>query len=111
MTITQLTEIVSTGDRNHIQEQLKQQGYISCFKRKYNQPVDKAALFLGDLYETELFADEPNNLTYQGGIYMNVQNHENFEFINICVGNLSDGVPVEITTWAKQIANRPEKVK
>ena len=106
MTITQLTEIVSTGDKKHIQEKLKGQGYTNCFKKKYNQPVDKAELFLGDLYETELFADEPNNLTYQGAIYMNVKGHENFEFINICVANMSDGVPVEITTWAKQIVGR-----
>ena len=108
MTVTQLTEIVSTGDKNHIQEELKKLGYISCFKRKYNEAVDKTTLFLGDLYQTELFADEPNNLSYQGDIYVNVQNHENFEFINVCVGNLSDGVPVEITTWAKQIAPRVE---
>ena len=110
MTIAQLTEIVSTGDKKHIQDQLKQQGYTNCFKKKYTQAVDKAALFLGDLQETELFADEPNNLTYQGGIYTGVQNHENFEFINICVGNLADGYPLEITTWGKQIGGRPQTV-
>lgn len=110
MTIAQLTEIVSTGDKKHIQEQLQQLGYVNCFKQKYKEAVDKAALFLGDLYETEVFADEPNNLSYQGCIYLNVQNHENFEFVNICVGNLTDGVPVEITTWGKQIAGKTETV-
>ncbi len=103
MTIAELSDIVSTGDKKHIKEQLKAQGYSYYSRRKYSEAVDLNKLFLGDLLETDLFADEPNNLSYKGGIYYNVQNHENCEIVIVCIGNLTDTYPMEVTTWAKII--------
>ncbi|MCM1438483.1 MAG: hypothetical protein NC131_04650 [Roseburia sp.] len=103
MTIAELNEIVSTGDINHIEEQLKGQGYYSCSKRKYAEEVNLGKLFLGDLLETEAYADEANGLRYSGGIFYNVQNHENCEIILVCVGDLENIYPLEVNVWAKKI--------
>lgn len=103
MTIAELNEIVSTGSKDHINEALKAQGYVNCYKHKYSEEVDLGKLLLGNLLETEAYADEANNRRYSGGIFYNVQNHENFEFIITCVGDLANTYPLEVTTWAKRV--------
>ena len=103
MTIAELNEIVGTGDIKHIEEQLKGQGYYSCTKHKYDEEVNLGKLFLGDLLETESYADEPNNKRYSGGIFYNVQNHENCEILIVCIGDLANTYPMEVITWAKKI--------
>ncbi len=103
MTLTQLTEIIRTGNKKAITRQLKELGYIDCKKHKEFSRISLNTLFDGDLQETEEYADSKGKRRYQGGIITQVKGYEHLEFVLVSINNDKNTFPIDMLIWTKEI--------
>ena len=103
MLIEYLTKIIKTADKKAITKQLRELNYIDCKKDKVLCALNLEALFKGNLEETETFNDSINKLTYQGGIFTQVKDYEQFEFIVVNINDHKNTFPIDMLIWAKEI--------
>ena len=103
MTLEQLTTIIQITDKKQITKQLKELKYIDCKKDKKLQKLSIETLFKGELKETETFHDSNSKRTYQGGIFTQVKDYEQIEFVVVNINDKKDTFPIDMLILAKEI--------
>lgn len=103
MTLTQLTEIIRTADKKQITKRLQELGYIDCKKDKQLRNLSLEILFNGELEETETFPDSKGKRTYHGGIFTQVKDYEQLEFVIVNINDRKNTFPIDMLIWTKEI--------
>ena len=103
MKLTQLTEIVKTANKKAIIRNLKGLGYIDCKKHKELRHLNLEPLFKGEMQNTETFPDKKGKRTYEGGIFTQVKDYEQLEFIIVNINDNKNVFPIDMLIWAKEI--------
>lgn len=103
MKLKQLIEIIKTANENAIKSELNRLGYINCARHKQYKRISLTDLFNGDLQETDDYADNKGNRTYQGGIFTQVKGYEQLEFIIVNINDDKHPFPIKMLVWAKEI--------
>lgn len=103
MTLPQLTEIIKLTEKCCIISRLTKLGYIDCKKDKQLRNLNLETLFDGELEETDTFPDNKGKRTYQGGIFSQVKDYEQLEFIIVNINDHKNTFPIDMLIWAKEI--------
>lgn len=103
MLIEYLIKIIRTADKKAITKQLRELSYIDCKRDKGLCNLNLETLFKGNLEETETFHDSKNKWIYQGGIFTQVKDYEQFEFIIVNINDHKNTFPIDMLIWAKEI--------
>lgn len=103
MTLTQLTEIIRTANKAEITKQLRELGYIDCKKHKQLRNLSIETLLKGKVEETDTFPDNKDKRTYQGGIFTQVKDYEQLEFVIVNINDHKNTFPIDMLIWAKEV--------
>ena len=103
MTKDELEKIAQVADKKKINAELKRLGYCDCKRHKEYKNIGFDVLFKGDLIETVEYSDANGKQRYQGGIFTNVNNYENLEFIIININDDKNTFPIDMLIWAKEL--------
>lgn len=113
MTKEELRQIIKLADKNAIDSELKNKGYIYCNVHKKLGKVSIVPLVQSVIDETEDYMDDERKHLYSGCICGRVTGYENYEFIFVEVYDIKmstdpfdseeTAMQTDMLIWAKEM--------